>query len=244
MAQAPSPSAPRPGLEKAFLALVAVTAALFAYDIYLVFGVAPVEARMGIVQKIFYFHVPSAYCMYLGVAACFVGSVGYLWKRSDFWDAVARAGGELAVVFILIVLVTGPLWGKKAWGVYWTWDPRLTSTMLLGLLYGAYVVMRSGRNEGEPERRFAAGLGALAIVDVPIIHWSVQLWRGHHPTVITKGGGGLDPAMKQALLVSFLAFTLLFVVLLVLRVRGELLEQRLRRVQVRAAELGRAGGGA
>jgi len=244
MAKAPISAGARSGRETAFLALVGVTAALYVYVIYQVFAVAPVEAQMGIVQKIFYFHVPSAYCMYLGVAACFVGSVGYLWKRSDFWDAVARAGGELSVVFIVIVLITGPLWAKKAWGVYWTWDPRLTSTMLLGLLYGAYVVMRAGRDEGDAERRFAAGLGALAIVDVPIIHWSVRLWRGHHPTVITRGGGGLDPVMKQTLLFAFLAFTLLFVILLILRVRGELLEQRLRRVQVRAAELGRAGGGA
>jgi heme exporter protein C len=243
MPPSPATSPPRAWGDTAFLALVAVTAALFAYCIYLVFFVAPVEAQMGIVQKIFYFHVPSAYCCYLGVTACFVGSVGYLWKRSDKWDAVARAGGELAVVFILIVLITGPLWGKKAWGVYWTWDPRLTSTMLLGLLYGAYVVMRAGRNEGDAERRFAAGLGALAIIDVPIIHFSVRLWRGQHPTVISRGGGGLDPVMKQTFLFSMVAFTLLFVVLLVLRVRGELLEQRLRRTQVRAAELGRAGGG-
>lgn len=229
------------GADLAFLVLTALAGCGLLVSLYWVATVAPVEAQMGIVQKIFYFHVPSAYSMYLGVAACFLGSVIFLWKKSDFWDAVARAGGELTVLFTVIVITTGPLWAKKAWGVYWTWDPRLTSTMLLGLLYGAYVVMRASREQGEAERRFAAGLGALAIVDVPLIHWSVRLWRGHHPTVITRGGGGLDPSMRETLMVAFAAFTLMFVVFLILRVRVELLDQRLRRLEVRAAERGLSG---
>ena len=110
------------------------TLALFAVTLYLIFVVAPVEKQMGIVQKIFYFHVPSAYAMYLGFGASALGSAGYLIKRDAKWDALAVAGAEVGTLFCLIVLLTGPLWARKAWGVWWTWDPRLTTTLLAGMI--------------------------------------------------------------------------------------------------------------
>ncbi len=168
---------------------------------------------MGVVQKIFYFHVPSAYAMYLCFGVCGIASLLYLvtgWAR---WDRWAVAGGEIGLTFCLIVLLTGPLWARKAWGVYWTWDPRLTTTLLAGLIFVAYAVLRS-MGGGVSERKFAAAIALFGLIDLPIIHYSVQKWRGQHPTVITKQGGGLDEAMVLPLLMSLGAFTLLAVVLL------------------------------
>jgi len=183
------------------------TLALFATTLYAIFVVAPVEQRMGIVQKIFYFHVPSAYAMYIGFGASAVGSAGYLLKRDPKWDALGVAGAEVGTLFCLIVLLTGPLWARKAWGVWWTWDPRLTTTLLAGMVFAAYLALRSLGDAGEVEKRFAAGLALFGLVDLPLIHYSVQRWRGVHPTVITGKGGGLESEMYWALGLSFVAFT-------------------------------------
>ena len=144
--------------DTAFFAMLALSAVLLVATIQVVFLKAPIEARMGIVQKIFYFHVPSAYAMYLGATACFGGSVAYLLRPTDVRDAIARAGAEAAIVFGAVVLVTGPLWGAKAWGVYWTWDPRLTTALLSWLIYVSYTVLRSFSGDGPGERRIAAAL--------------------------------------------------------------------------------------
>lgn len=225
--------------DRAFAALVLAATVLFVVLLQIVFFSAPVEKRMGIVQKIFYFHVPSAYSMYLGAAACCVGSLGFLATGKDAWDAFARAGAELAVVFAAIVLTTGPLWAAKAWGFYWTWDPRLTTTLLSVLIYVSYLVLRSFSQGGEGERKFAAALGVLGAANLPIIHFSVQKWTGQHPTVITSKGGGLQhPSMKLALGLGFLAFTLLAVALLWARTRLELAKARLARAEEDALEAG------
>jgi heme exporter protein C len=221
-----------------FLALVGTTTALLAASLWQIFAVAPVEATMGVVQKIFYFHVPSAYAMYLCATVCFLGSAWFLGTGSRTADALAQAGGEATVAFGLIVLVSGPLWARKAWGTFWTWDPRLTTTLLAMLIYLAYLVLRAFGGEGEAEKRFAAALGILGVADLPIIHWSVQKWAGQHPTVITSRGGGIDPAMKPALLLSFLLFTAIAATLLWLRTRGELLSRRVGELQERAIESG------
>jgi heme exporter protein C len=222
-----------------FYGLLFLTALAFVADILIVFLRAPVEARMGIVQKIFYFHVPSAYAMYLGAAACFFGSIGYLVRGTDSADAIARAGAEAAVVFGSIVLTTGPLWGAKAWGAFWTWDPRLTTELLSVLIYVAYLVLRSFAGDGSGERRFAAALGVLGAANLPIIHFSVQKWGGQHPTVITGRGGGLQhPDMKLALTLGFVAFTLLAILLVWAAARVEIANSRLRRAEEDAIDLG------
>src|SRR6516164_707620 len=190
-----------------FHALLGTSTVLILLTIYFIFLRAPIEARMGIVQKIFYFHVPSWYGMYIGAGACFLGSMAYLISPTDGRDAFARAGAETAVVFGAIGLVTGPLWGAKAWGTFWTWDPRLTTALLSFLIYAAYLVLRAFAGDGLGERRFAAALGVLGAANLPIIHYSVRKWGGQHPTVITGSGGGLQhPAMKVALFLGFLAF--------------------------------------
>ena len=229
----------REGGEIGFYALLALAAAACLVTIHMIFLKAPVEATMGIVQKIFYFHVPAAYAMYVGATVCFAGSAGYLARGTRLWDALARAGAEVAVVMGMMVLISGPLWAAKAWGVYWTWDPRLTTSMLSVLIYVAYVVLRAFAGDGESERKFAAALGVLGAANLPIIHYSVQKWGGNHPKVITTGGGGLQhPDMKLCLALGFLTFTLLAAVLVWTRVRIELASSRLAEQEEEAIELG------
>ena len=210
--------------------------------LYLVFDRAPVEATMGVVQKIFYFHVPAAYCMYLAWGVCTVASIVFLAKRSETWDMVAKSAAELALLFALIVMTTGPLWGRKSWGAYWTWDPRLTSALLLTLIIVSYVLLRT-LARGDVERRFAAALAILGACVVPIIHLSVQKWRGQHPTVIGAKGGGLAPEMKLPFAVAMIAFTILFAALLWRRYSLEKNRRRLEHLEERAAADGRLGEG-
>jgi heme exporter protein C len=226
-------------LDVVFFALLAVTALTFAVDIFFIFLKAPIEARMGIVQKIFYFHAPSGYAMYIGATACFLGSIAYLVRPTDARDALARAGAEAAVVFGGILLTTGPLWAAKAWGAFWTWDPRLTTALLSFLIYVAYIVLRTFAGDGPGERRFGAALGVLGAANLPIIHYSVQKWGGQHPMVVTGTGGGLQhPDMKTALALGFLGFTFLAVLLIWARTRVELGRSRLRRAEEDAIDLG------
>jgi heme exporter protein C len=216
------------------LALWAVTSLTFLALILFVFLKVPVAQPQagGLAQKIFYFHVPAAYALYLCGAVCFLASALYLGGPSDARDAWAKSGAECAAVFGGLVLVSGPLWAKKAWGVYWTWDPRLTTLLLSIMIYVAIVVLRSFGGSGEAERKFAAAFGILGTANLPIIHYSVQKWGGNHPTVIGKGGGGLqDPAMTQALMGGFVAMTLLAALLLMLRARLAQSQSRLERAE-------------
>lgn len=204
--------------------------ALIAF-VFLKTPIAQPEAG-GFAQKIFYFHVPAAYALYLCGGVCFIASVVYLARPSDRADAWARSGAECASAFGGMVMVSGPLWAKKAWGVYWTWDPRLTSLLLSIIIYVALVLVRRFLGTGDAERKFAAAFGVLGTAVLPIIHYSVQLWGGNHPTVIGKGGGGLrDPHMIQALMGGFWAMTLLAALLLTLRTYLALSEARLLRAE-------------
>jgi heme exporter protein C len=223
---------------KGLIALSALTALLMLASLYAIFMRAPVELQMGIVQKIFYFHVPSAYSMYVGWGLCVLGSLIYLVKRSEAWEDVAVAGAEVGTVFWGVVMVTGPLWARKSWGTFWTFDPRLTTFLLVGMIFIAYLLLRNLGTTGEAERRFAAGLAVLGGALMPIIHYSVQLWRGQHPTVITAKGGGLHPDMRTALLLSFLAFTGLNALLIWLRARAEHDRRRVQLLELDAAERG------
>jgi len=227
-----------PKSQVGFALLAALTALLLALTLYWGFIVAPVELQMGIVYKIFFFHAPSAYAMYLGFGLCAIGSAVYLSKQNDTWEAIAVAGAEVGLIFWMIVMITGPLWGRKAWGTYWTWDPRLTTNLLIGMIYIAYLLLRNLGATGEAERRFASGLGLLGGALMPIIHYSVQLWRGQHPTVITKKGGGLHPDMLMALLLGCAAMTALCVLLVWARTRLERDRQRVLTLELDAAELG------
>ncbi len=210
--------------------LLGVTAAAFLYHVVVIFLLTP-EAQAeagGIAQKIFYFHAPAAYAMYISGAVCALGSGAYLIRGTNNRNAWAQAGSECAVVFGLLVLTSGPLWAKKAWGVYWTWDPRLTSLLLTVLVYGAITLLRRFTGDGEAERKFASAFGVLGTVLLPIIHYSVKLWRGNHPTVVGRGGGGLAPEMLTALFIGFVTMALLAAQLIWMRKRVALTEARLR----------------
>ena len=220
--------------EKVFYGLFAATVAIFAYLIGYIFLMTPLAQLQagGLAQKIFYFHVPAAYAMYLCGGVCCLASALYLYSPTDARDAAARAGADCAVIFGAMVLASGPLWAKKAWGVYWTWDPRLTTTLLSVLVFVSVVMLRAFAGNGEAERKFASALGVLGTVTLPIIHYAVVMWGGNHPTVITKTGGGLrHPAMTHALLVGFVAMTLLAVLLMWCRTRLALALSRLDRLE-------------
>ncbi len=220
-------------------AFAALAFAMVSGSLLMAFLFAPVaQCDAGcLTQKIFYFHVPSAYSMYIGVGACLIGSIGYLWQRSPGWDALAQSGAELATTFGFVVLTTGPIWARKAWGHYWVWDPRLTTMLLATLIFVAYLSLRSG-GAGEAEKKFSAALAIMGSAIIPVIHYSVQLWRGQHPTVISRGGGGLHPDMGKTLGVSLLAFTLLSAALLALRTAMIRNEARLEALQTDATSAG------
>jgi heme exporter protein C len=228
---------PRP-----FLGLLLVTTVLMTACIQFIFLKAPVEATMGIVQKIFYFHVPSAFGMYLGAVVCFIGSAGYLARGTLKWDTLAHAGADVAVIMGMIVMTSGPLWAAKAWGRYWTWDPRLTTSMLSLLVYVAYLLLRNfaiGAEGGQAERRFAAALGVLGAANLPIIRYSVQKWGGQHPKVISEGGGGLQhPDMQTAFTLGCVTMLLLCLVLVWLRMRVHLAQSHVAGLEQEAVRLG------
>jgi heme exporter protein C len=206
---------------KPFVRVIGVVAILnIAVALYMALFYAPREATMGDAQRIFYFHVPSAWIGFLAFFVVFIASLMYLWKRERKWDALALSSAEIGVVFTTLVLLTGPLWAKKAWGAFWVWDARLTTTLILWMIYVGYLMLR-GSAEGEGRSRFAAVLAIVGFLDVPIIYFSVELWRTMHPTLLISDSGGLTPQMTQTLMVALLSFTLLFAFLLIQRVRLE-----------------------
>jgi heme exporter protein C len=172
---------------------------------------------MGLVQKIFYFHVPSAITMLVSAIVCGVASLRYLITRDKRSDYTALAAAELVLVFGVIVLATGPLWARKAWGVYWQWDVRLTSTLVGWMMAAAYMLLR--RFGGPGSDRLAAGVALFGMVNVPFIYWSVNFWRTLHPktTVVPS----LTSSMRPAFYLCWVAFTLLYVLLLNARRRLE-----------------------
>jgi heme exporter protein C len=227
--------------DRVFWALLALSVVAFGVLIAFVFFRVPTAQPQagGLTQKIFYFHVPAAYAMYLSAVVGFGASALYLYGATDARDAWAKAGAECAVCFGLLVLTSGPLWAKKAWGVYWTWDPRLTTLLLSVLIYAAVVMLRAFGGSGEAERKFAAALTVLGTVSLPIVHYSVQKWGGNHPTVVTKGGGGLGhPDMKTALTLGFVSMTLLAALLIWSRARLALASHRLQAAEEQAAAVG------
>ncbi|MEO8182099.1 MAG: cytochrome c biogenesis protein CcsA [Deltaproteobacteria bacterium] len=228
----------------AFDLLLALTGLIFAYLIAQIFFVVP-NAQLsagGIAQKIFYFHFPSIFCgFFLSIFVCFAASAGYLASSTEGTNSLARGSAECAVAFGAVMLVSGMIWAKRAWGIWWTWDPQLTTALLTVLIYLAVVILRAFSPDGAAERRFAAALGVLGAVNVPIIRYSVQKWGGNHPVVLRKGGAGLsDPAMVEALRIGFVAMALLCILFIWLRTEHHVLRSRLVRVDEEA--LGRGWG--
>lgn len=204
----------------------------------LVFGFTPDDAYMGFSQKIMYVHVPSMWVAYLAFFVVFFCSIGYLWKRTERFDRVAKCSAEVGVLFCGLGLVTGSIWGRPTWGTYWVWDARLTTTLILLLIFAGYVLLRAFAQPGEQQARLAAVLGIVGFLDIPLIHVSVQWWRTLHQTSSVfkvSASGEPKPAMPMQLLAPLLiglaVATIFYAFLLLYRLRVErnvdLLQRRL-----------------
>jgi heme exporter protein C len=204
-------------MRKAFIPLTIVTAAMFAYA-PIAIAHAPYESTMGLVQKIFYFHVPSWIGWYCGIITCGVASGVYLFTNRAAADRLAVSAAEITVMFGLIGLVTGPLWGRKAWGVWWVWDPRLTISLLVELIFVSYLLVRAYGGPGSD--KLAAAVGLFGMVVSPFVYVAVNIWRTVHPlnTVVPNLLKGSMPGGEMPFELSALAFVALFALLLALRV--------------------------
>lgn len=199
------------------LGLLGLSFGLMIGALGMIFLYVPSEREMGIIQRIFYFHVPVAWLAFLAFFIVFIFSILYLWKRQTRFDVVAHSAAELGLIFTTLVLISGSIWAKTVWEVWWTWDARLTSALVMWLIYFAYIHVRSYTADPERGARFAAVVGIVGFIDVPIVALAIQLWRTQHPQALIFEGGLAGP-MLATLLVSLAAFTTLFVVLLRLRV--------------------------
>lgn len=205
-----------------------------AIGLWMALFYAPTERVMGDAQRIFYFHVPSAWVGFFAFFVVFVASSVFLFTRQRRWDALALSAAEIGVVFTTLVLLTGPLWARKVWGVFWVWDARLTTTLILWLIYIGYLMLRATA-ETERRARFAAVLAIIGFLNVPLVFISVQIWRTMHPALIVTEPGGLTPPMTQTLMMCLLSFMWLFAYLLIQRLR---LEQARDRVHALRAAMG------
>jgi heme exporter protein C len=223
-------------MKPAFIAVALITFSLLTYGLQQAMVGAPTEQTMGEVQRIFYYHVPSAWVAFLCFFVNFLASIWYLIQRSARTDAVALACAEVGVVFCTIVLITGPLWARPVWGIWWTWDARLTSTLVLWLIYMSYLILRRYGAGGQTPV-IAAALAIFGFVDVPLVYMSIRWFRTQHPQPVIGGGqgSGIHPAMLHALLVNFLAFSVFAIVLIWLRYRLEVMEQGLESAYARRA---------
>jgi len=197
-----------------------------AVDLYLIFIYAPEEATQGIVQKIFYFHVSCAFAMYLGFGLAGLFALLYLFSREILWDCLSHAGQSVGLLFCSMVLVSGPLWAKPIWGTWWTWDPRLTTTLMIWLIFTSILLLRRFFGNDSKGRMASAILTLFGMLDLPLIFLAVKLWRGIHPTVLgTKNNMPVE--MKITLIVSNLTILFLFGLLYWLKSRILLAEEKI-----------------
>ncbi len=199
---------------------------------YFIWIYAPLEETMGLLQKIFYIHLPMSWWALVSFFVVFAASVGYLVKRSDWLDSLAGAAGEIGVLLSTLTLITGSIWGRAAWNVWWTWDPRLTTALVMWFVYMGYLVLRAAPMGAERRALVCAVLGIVAFLDVPLVFYSARIWRSVHPAVFGRQGGGLEPEMWHAVAVSLAAFGLLWLSMLLARYRQVRAERRLEALTV------------
>jgi heme exporter protein C len=221
---------------KGRIALVLIAAALMVFAGFAALYIAPDEKTMHAIQRIFYFHVPSAICSFVAFFIVFVANFAYLGTRKPMWDWLGVAGAEVGVVCSTIVLITGPIWAHPVWGIWWTWDARLTSTFVMWLLYTAYLLLRGFLDDPQRKAMFSAVFGIFAFLDVPLVYFSNRLWRTQHPQPVILGGSnsGLDPMMSKVLLISFVAVLCITAVLIADRYRLERLRSEFEELRFRA----------
>ena len=218
-------------MNRSFVPVTLMAAAIFAAAPFLILN-APYESTMGLVQKIFYFHAACGMAMFLAAFVSGIGSALFLFTRKPAADRMAVAGAEVTVIIGLIVLVTGPLWARKAWGVWWQWDARLTSTLVMWMIFNAYLLLR--RYGGPGSERLAAAVALFGMANVPFVYWSVNVWRTLHPK--TSVIPTLQPGMRGTFWFCTVAFLLVTTVILMLRTQLEKRRQQLDALYLAAEE--------
>lgn len=201
--------------------LFATTLVLFLLALWAAFILAPTEKTLGDVQRIFYFHVACAWASLVAFFVVFAGGIAYLRTRHLKWDVLAGSSAEIGVIFTSLALMTGAIWAKHAWGSWWEWEPRLTTTLLLWLIYVSYLLLRSSLPERSRRATFSAVFGIVGFVDVPIVFMSIRWWRSMHPAVVSGKGMDMVASMWPAFFLALAAFTLLYISLMVLRTSVE-----------------------
>src|SRR5438093_4312069 len=223
-------------MKRAFPILVFLVVAFLGYAAYQALVIAPTEQTMGNVQRIFYYHVPSAWTAFLLFLVNFAASVVYLIRRSSKSDAIAIVTAEVGVVFCTVVLVTGPLWARPVWGIWWTWDVRLTSTLVLWLIYISYLMLRRFSTSGQTPV-LAAALAIFGALDIPLVYFSIWIFRTQHPQPVIGGGGSIDPRMWHVLLINWAAFLCFALLICWSRYRLEVLKREVEEMQALEALL-------
>ena len=230
------------GLPSLKTALAAITGVMMLVNLYLIFMVAPTDSVLGHVQRVFYFHVPIAIMSFLAFFVVFIGSLMYLIKRTPKWDAVAHASAEVGVVFVTLALLTGIIWARPVWNTWWTWEPRLTTTMILWLIYVAYLMVRSYAPSQSKGAIYAAVVGIIGFIDVPIVYYSVVWWRSIHPSPVVgpfAQSDALDGTMALILLYSLITFIFFFAYMIVERMELRKIEEALGRIRFTLRRKGR-----
>jgi len=224
------------------LILDGVTLLLMAAALIMVFAYAPMEAVMGPVQKVFYFHVAAGWLGMLGFATAVVAGIAYLATKKSNWDLVGLSAIEIGLVFMLINIITGSIWARPIWNTWWTWDPRLTTATIMELAYAAYLMLRSGIEDPERRARFGAVYAIVAFISVPLTFFSIRIFRTIHPVVVgsndpgAQGDFNMTYEMTQTFIVSLVAFSFLFASLLWHRIRLGRLADKVEQLKIRLVE--------
>ena len=206
---------------------------------YAALFVAPSERTMGLIQRIFYFHVPSWWSAFVSFAIVFVSNIAYLWTRKPKWDWLAVSAAEIGVAFSnRSCLITGPIWAHPVWGIWWTWDARLTSAFVLWVLFICYLLLRTLVDDPERRAVFSAVFGIFAAVDIPFVYFSIWFFRTQHPQPVIGDGGSLNPTMLRVLLICWAAMLGILVLLLRQRYRLEKLRYEVEEMKMRSARMG------
>ena len=210
--------------------------ALMIFGGYAALFIAPDESTMHAIQRIFYFHAPSGMVALMAFTICFIANIGYLVGRKPHWDCLAVAAAEVGVAFNTVVLITGPIWAKPAWGIWWAWDARLTSTLVLWLLYISFLLLRD--LIADPDRRsvFSAIYGIFLFLDVPLVYFSIRIWRTQHPQPVILGGqgSGLDPTMRKVFYLCWFALTAVMAILIRQRYQLERARNEVEELRIEA----------
>jgi heme exporter protein C len=217
------------------LTLLTASGALMLLTMALIFLYAPTDAVLPVSQRIFYIHVPMAWVGFMTFGLVLAGSVGYLLRGSAVWDALAYTAAEVGVLFMSLVLITGMLWARPVWGVWWTWSPQLTTSLILWLIYVAYLMLRAYGPAGTPSARYAAVLGIIGFIDVPVIYMAAKWWRDIHPDAVVgplSESGSLESAMFLTFMISLVSFTVFSVYLLQERYNLRRVQENLERLWV------------